>query len=368
MRRISSRLGLALALGLLGTGCAPDSTAPTAPAVSFDRDGGSRGDDDRDERDEHDNRAVSYAVIGDAPYGVQAVADFPRLIAGINADPAVRRVIHVGDVKGGSDLCTDAAFEAVAARFTTFSDPLVFTPGDNDWTDCHRANNGGYNPLERLDKVREIFFANPGVTLGGRQVRIKAQRNYPENQTWMASDVVFSALHVIGSNNGRGAWFGDRAAPHTGETPAETASREAEWAARSAANLRWLDRTFEQAREERAKGVVLFMQADMWHPEDRMNPAISFEAHTAFVARLGQLARQFRRPVLIIAGDYHNYRVDAGVPWFSLYGVSPVANITQIIVDRSLEAASDATPIDYLRLTINPRTAAVFSWENVVVP
>jgi hypothetical protein len=32
--------------------------------------------------------------------------------------------------------------------------PAVFTPGDNDWTDCDRANNGGFNSLERLDLER----------------------------------------------------------------------------------------------------------------------------------------------------------------------------------------------------------------------
>ena len=80
------------------------------------------------------------------------------------------------------------------------------------------------------------------------------------------------------------------------------------------------------------------------------------------------LATRYGRPVLILAGDYHNYRVDVGVPWFSLYGVSPVANITQIIVDRSIEATTDASPIDYLRLTIDPKSTAVFSWEQVAVP
>ena len=41
--------------------------------------------------------------------------------------------------------------------------------GDNEWTDCHRPNNGGYNPLERLAKVRATFFPSPGRTLGQHQ-------------------------------------------------------------------------------------------------------------------------------------------------------------------------------------------------------
>ena len=71
-------------------------------------------------------------------------------------------------------------------------------------------------------------------------MKIKAQKNYPENVRWEAADVVFSAFQVIGSNNGR-------AAPNKGETPVETASRKAEWAASDAANLKWLDKTFDES-------------------------------------------------------------------------------------------------------------------------
>jgi hypothetical protein len=67
--------------------------------------------------------------------------------------------------------------------------------------------------------------------------------------------------------------------------------------------------------------------------------------------------------VLLVSGDSHDYRVDAGVPWFSLYGATPPANVTQIIVDRSIE--DDA---DWLRLHVDPAAPGVFSWTQVFVP
>jgi hypothetical protein len=359
MQRNVSPLWLALALGTLSTSCSNDVAKSTTPAISA----GLQHDDT--------NRPVTYAVIGDVPYLPFATATdrFPTLISAINADPAVERVIHVGDIKSGSSVCSDEYFQTIASAFTTFSDPLVYAIGDNEWTDCHRLNNGGYNPLDRLAKVRQLFFANPGYTLGGQQLRIKAQQGYPENQEWMAANAVFSVFHIIGSNNGRAPWFGDRVVPPgPGETAAETASREAEWAARDNANLKWLDRTFEIANEEQAKGVVLFFQADMWNQPDR-DAGVPFDAFTGFVTRVAALAAQFGRPVLMVVGDFHNYRVDAGVPWFStFYGVTPPANLTQVVVDRSIEATTDATPIDYLRLKIDPASPAVFSWEQVFVP
>lgn len=39
------------------------------------------------------------------------------------------------------------------------------------------------------------------------------------------------------------------------------------------------------------------------------------------------------------------------------------ANVTQIVVDRSIE--DDA---DWLRLHVDPRAPRVFAWEQVVVP
>jgi hypothetical protein len=70
-----------------------------------------------------------------------------------------------------------------------------------------------------------------------------------------------------------------------------------------------------------------------------------------------------QQSVLLLSGDSHDYRVDAGVPWFSLYGVTPPANVTQIIVDRSIE---DDT--DWLRLHVDPKSSEVFSWEQVFGP
>jgi hypothetical protein len=297
--------------------------------------------------------ALDIAVIGDVPYGDAARAQFPSFIDAINADPKARLVVHVGDIKSGSDVCSDSIFGYVAQQFRRFDDPLVYAIGDNEWTDCHRANNGGYNPLERLAKIREMFFATPGVTLGGRNMGVEAQAGYPENQLWVRSRVTFAALHLIGSNNGLDPWTSPLDQP---------AARQAEVAARNAANIAWLEHAFDVAREQGSVGIALFYQADLWHPADRAGGA-SFTAHTDFVHRLADLAAGFDGPVLLVSGDSHDYRVDQGVPWFALYGATPQANITQVIVDRSLE--DDA---DWLRLHVDPNTPGVFSWEQVFVP
>ena len=129
-------------------------------------------DKNNDENDD-DNSSSVFAVIGDVPYEPRApqpaLSLMPALINAINGDPEVTRAVHIGDIKSGSTPCSDAWFQSIAASFSTFQDPLNYAIGDNEWTDCHRANNGGYNPLNRLAKLREIFFSNPGFTFGAKR-------------------------------------------------------------------------------------------------------------------------------------------------------------------------------------------------------
>ena len=121
------------------------------------------------------SEGYTFAVIGDIPYGDPAIARFSANIAQINADPAVQWVDHLGDIKNGSSVCSDEYFQLIKSDFDQFKDPLVYTIGDNEWTDCHRPNNGPYDPLERLGKVRQVFFPQPGRTLGQRSIRVEAQ-------------------------------------------------------------------------------------------------------------------------------------------------------------------------------------------------
>lgn len=100
------------------------------------------------------------------PYGFDQVAKFPGRLQQINADRAVRYVVHVGDIKNGSTVSSDEYFAMIRRNFDSFARPTVDTPGDNEWTDCHRTNNGSYDPLERLGEVRSTFFPQPGRPSG----------------------------------------------------------------------------------------------------------------------------------------------------------------------------------------------------------
>ena len=282
-------------------------------------------------------KRMTIAVIGDVPYGTDQEASFGDLVGAVNASPKVRSVIHVGDIKSGSTTCSDERFAAVRSAFDAFEDPLVYTPGDNEWTDCHRANNGSYQPLERLTALRSTFFGDPGSALGRRRMRLAHQPSFVENVRWIESRVAFATLHVIGSNNGL--------APYTGlgnTTP--TAEQTAEVDARVAAARDWIDATFDAAEDAGLLGVVLAMQADTW-PE-------TGSAQQAVVDRIAARTAAFEGEVLVLQGDSHVYVADNPLG---------LENFTRIVVH------GETLPFEYLRLTVDPRSSELFSWERAPV-
>jgi hypothetical protein len=299
----------------------------------------------------------TFAVIGDIPYGDAQIARFPAVVDQINADPSVRFVDHLGDIKSGSSRCDDAYYAMIRTQFDRFSDPLVYTPGDNEWTDCHRPNNGSYDPLERLDAVRSTFFTRPGKTLGEHSVAVHshAAQGYPENVRYTRAGVVFAAIHVVGSDNSLLPWTG-----HTAPTPAQIAEEQG----RTADVLALLDESFAQAQADDAKAVVLLTQADMFDPTVSDPQHSDYDAFAPLVHAIADHARDSGRPVYLFNGDSHVYNADhplgTGSPWLAFYGVdTAVPNLQRVTVDGSTGVN------DYLRVTVGSDPADPLSWTKV---
>jgi hypothetical protein len=301
----------------------------------------------------------AFAVIGDVPYGADQIAAFPGWIRQINADRSVRSVVHLGDIKNGSSMCSDEYFDLIRSDFDMFEDPLVYTPGDNEWTDCHRANNGAYNPLERLDKLRELFFDEPGRSLGQKQLVLESQaaHGFPENVVYHRAKVTFVAANVPGSNNGLQPWTG---LGLTAPTPEQVASV----AARTENDIDTLREAFAEAKERRDRGVVVMQQADMFDPT-YVPTWNDIGAFRPWVQALIDEASTFDGPVYLLDGDSHVYNTDkplaTGSPWLTTYDVHGSAdNLVRVTVDGS------SNNKDWLRVTVNkPGSANLLSWDRV---
>jgi len=328
--------------------------------------------------DRHDSGRVTVAVFGDWPYKQNLMNNAALLINSVNADREVDAVLHVGDIHAGSQPCTSAGIlptiptadpgwsVAVYNRFQQFNAPVIYTPGDNEWTDCHKSKEGSSGaPLKELASVRELFFAKAGRSLGRQEMAVSSQAldfdaAYPadaqfvENVMWRDGKVVFATIHMPGSNNDTKPWTGDFSDPDAQQTESEE---------RTAADIRWLQATFAKARHEHAKVVVIAQQADMWDPE--AVDAYETDGYQRYVQALADLAESFGGPVLLLNGDSHVYGFDRPLAdpasaTGQVYNTQPVPNLTRITVQGSTNA-----PAEWLRLTIDPSTKEVFSWTNV---
>jgi len=299
------------------------------------------GSDDRDD----ERGAFSFALIGDMPYGAEGDAKFPNVLADINADRSLSFVVHDGDFKNGSSLCSDEVFYNRLDLFNQFRRPLVFVPGDNEWTDCHRANNGAYDPLERLAFLRSVFF--PGNRSLGRQTmrlqRQSAGPDYPayrENVRWSMHGVLFVGLHVVGSNN------------NLGRTP----EADAEYAERNAANLAWLQESFALARSNRSGAVMIVIQANPNFELPASAPQRS--GFNDFLAALEAETLAIGKPVVLVHGDSHYFRIDK--PMLGTRSQRRVEHFTRV-------ETFGENDNHWLRVTADRRNPNVFMFDQRIV-
>ncbi|MGI4971961.1 MAG: hypothetical protein ACRYGH_23700 [Janthinobacterium lividum] len=317
-------------LGLLGGHPAPEPphrariVAP-APAAPFD-----------------------FVALGDMPYTLPA--DYPRferLIAAINQQqPQPRFSVHVGDIKSGSTLCTEEMYRKVFDYFQTFEQPLIYTPGDNEWTDCIRPKAGSYDPEERLGVIRKLFFPDHN-SFGKTKLALTSQalvpgfETYVENNRWTTGNIAFATVHLVGSNNNF--------------VPNDPRGQNREFYSRQKANLAWLDAVFAEATAQHRLGLVLFTQADMWNSVKDAKDADGF---TDTVAALSRLTVAFGRPVLLVNGDSHRFLVDKPLP-------NP-ADPKQTLQNFTRLQVPGEADIQAVRVTVDPRQPALFQIQELV--
>jgi hypothetical protein len=219
------------------------------------------------------------------------------------------------------------------------------------------VNNGAYNPLERLDRLRQVFFAEPGRTLGQKQLNVEAQAGFPENVVYHRAEVTFVAANVPGSDNGLQPWSG---LGNTEPTPEQVEAV----ADRTAADIAILHRAFDEARERGDRGVVVMQQADMFDPT-YVPTWGDIGAFQPWVQAIVDESSHFDGPVYLLNGDSHVYNADqplaSGSPWLTTYGVHGSAdNLTRITVDGS------SNNKDWLKMTVNkPGAASLLTWTRV---
>ena len=314
-----------------------------------------------------------YAIglWGDLPYSpVQEAVGVPNLIADMNAQ-RLAFTVHDGDLKQGSNSPCDAALYARSlAYFNSLEAPAMFTPGDNDWTDCDRPNNGGFWSLERLDYERRVFFATP-YSMGQRRLAQEVQMAplcrgtggfvpCVENRRWNFRGVTFATLNIQGSCNNL----------------CDTAPDPTEYEARNEAVIRWMRETFDAAAAEGSAAVMLISQANPgWDLSDPTRAPLrdprtlsqtdgNPDGFREFLVALRDEVIRFRQPVAYVHGDSHYYRVDK--PFQDALG-RRLENFTRIETFGN-NPANGNNDVQWVKVNIDARSREVFAYQPQIVP
>lgn len=321
--------------------------------------------------EDHHNHVLKVALWGDEFYAddpATKAADITQTVDSMNAH-GVDFTLFAGDTKNGHSLCTDAAITTdVATIFNRINAPTLYTLGDNEWTDCHRTNNGSYDPLERLALLRGFFF-NKSTSQGLHPIQVKRQgelgQAYSENSRFVRNHVEFVALNVIGSNNNLVA-TDSQCTKKSNRTQADCAAATAEYVARNAADLAWLKDSFDLAKKKHLAGIVILIQADVYAPieladggyTDNFLPTLTTDnGWTDFFNTLIDKTKSFDGQVLLVHGDSHYFRLDKAM-------VDDNGQIRPNFTRLEVFGSSDNS---WVEMTVDPSTKNVFSFQPVVL-
>ncbi|MGH8804253.1 MAG: hypothetical protein ACREXN_05870 [Polaromonas sp.] len=308
-------------------------------------------------------QTFSFGLWGDMPY--QKAGDdqkIPALIKSINQSD-IAFSIYDGDIKDGSSQCTDDIYAAALTLFGQLKKPVIYVPGDNEWTDCHRLNNGGYDGLERLAYLRKTMFPTAS-SLGRRQMPLlhqgQAGEKFVENTRFSHRGIVFATLNVPGSNNNKILDEKD-CSQKSARSAAQCEASNAEYLERDAANVSWMQQAFAAAKGSKARGLVLVIQADpgfdLPETEDRdESQAPRVSGYRNFISNLVLETEQFPGQVLLVHGDTHFFKMD-----------KPLYSPTKLLANLTRLQTFGSPLIHWVRVTVDLKNAQVFTVQPVIV-
>lgn len=311
----------------------------------------------------HAETKFTFGLWGDMPYAKAKDQDkMPAVVDSINASD-IAFSIYDGDIKDGSSKCTDEIYSDAIKMFNSLKQPTIYIPGDNEWTDCHRTNNGGYDQLERLGFIRKTMFATPN-SFGQKTIALdhqgKAGEKFFENTRFVKEGIIFVGINMPGSNNNK--VLDDKECTNkSARTPEMCAAGNKEYEERDAANVAWMADAFKLARDSKAPGIVLVWQGDpgfdLPETEDLDERADAGRSgFTNFLNKLVAETENYAGQVLIVHGDTHFFKVD-----------KPLYSPTKLLPNLTRLQTFGSPSIHWVRVMVDPSSANVFTIDPVIV-
>ncbi len=305
----------------------------------------------------------SFGLWGDMPYKKAGdEAKLPRVLDSINRSN-IAFSIYDGDIKDGSSKCTDDIYTDAIKMFNSMKMPVVYVPGDNEWTDCHRLNNGGMDSLERLNFIRTQMYPSLnsfGKTTLPLQHQGALKDKYIENTRFTYSGIVLVGLNMPGSNNNKVLNEKD-CTQKSARTSVQCEAANQEYLERDKANISWMQEAFAHAKQTQAKGIVLVVQGDpgfdLPETEDLDETTLEkYSGYTEFMRQLTQQTQSFEGQVLFVHGDTHFFKQD-----------KPLLNPSKMLTNFTRLQTFGSPSLHWVKVNVNLNSPNIFAIEPVVV-
>ncbi len=231
---------------------------------------------------------TGFWVFADTPnsdYADEAVPAFLRSVP-----ESVQFIVHLGDIKPGSDTSSSAgAFASMAESFMQSPVPVFVLPGDNDYKDTS-------NPQAAWNNWNSVFpFFDQNWT---HSFEVNYQPGHAENFAFVFNDVLYVGANLV-----------------TGGTSLEPTQ----------ASFDWIVQNLTQ-NADATNSAVLFSHA---FPTD-----YSSSLNSSFVTA----ARAFEDPILYLQGHKHEWQLD------DPYSDAP--NVTRVRVEQTgFQTGPDYDPL-----------------------
>lgn len=275
---------------------------------------------------------MSFAIASDVVNKPADEATLQQMLDAIGRDRNTSFIVYDGNLKSEAEPCRDTLYNTRQQIFDSSRKPVVLLPGGNDWASCNISQAGSYDPVERLDFIRQLFFGDSN-SLGQTPISVIREsdvarfRPFRENVRWQANGIAFIGLNAPAPNNHYSTAGG----------------RNGEFEDRSVANAFWLEHAVETARRADMRAVVVILQGDpdfaRYERRDRFawlrfsRGDTSRDGFLELKRSLVKAAESFRGPMIVIHNSgtpiAKGFRIDQ--PLHNDKG-AVVANLTRIAI------------------------------------
>lgn len=216
---------------------------------------------------------VVFSVFGDVPYSESELAVLETHVTNHNRFSPSAFLVHVGDIKSGSEACQEVRYQDVADTLKASAVPVFILPGDNEWVDCSNPSQGWAWWMEHLFALEKEFC---GIW------PVDAQIARPENFSFVRDAVLFIGVNYVSGG------------------PSSVTQADADWVNDQFAALGGSVRAAVLLAQKKASGVLF--------------DAVKARGHA------------FGKPVLYMHGDGHDWEYDT-----AFFGES---NMLRVQVER----------------------------------